>query len=144
MTIIRWKMRPELENYVGRNLYNHQDSNMNEDCGCLPDTNILKYADHYRIEVAAPGLNKKDFNIELKEDVLTVSYTAADNSENSQPQAKYLRHEFETESFTRHFTLPETTDSEKIAAKYENGVLSIHIPFEDPEKNRITKSISIN
>ena len=47
-------------------------------------------------------------------------------------------------TFTRHFTLPETTDKEKISAKYENGILSVNIPFEEPDQTKISKTININ
>jgi HSP20 family protein len=144
MTIIRWKLRPDAERYFSRNIENKPESSLPENCGCLPETNIQRHQDHYRIDMAAPGRNKNDFNIKLEENLLTISYQKTEQENSDGNTFKYLRKEFDNNAFTRHFTLPETTDKEKIFAKYENGILSVNIPFDDPEKNRISKKININ
>lgn len=144
MTIIRWRNQPNLERFLNEAIHNSADNNFNENCGCQPNTNILKSQDHFMIEMAVPGLQKSDFNIRAEENVLSVSYEPAAEKDEKEAPVTYLRREYEQEAFTRHFTLPETTDAEKISAKYENGILKVFIPFEDPEKNKITRSININ
>jgi HSP20 family protein len=144
MTIIRWKLRPEAEKYFSRNVENNPERSLPENCGCLPETNIRRNPDHYRIDMAAPGRNKDDFSVKLEENLLSISYTKAETENGEGNTFKYLRKEFDDKSFTRHFTLPETTDKEKISAKYENGILSVNIPIDEPEKNRISKKININ
>ncbi len=143
MTIIRWKMHPEIERHL-RNQESVNTTKSVKDCGCMPNTNISKFSDYYHIEMAAPGRNKEEFSIKLEEDILTISYEAPQN-ENQEPENfSYIRREFKNGAFSRSFTLPETTDKEKISAKYENGILSINIPFEDPENSRISKTINVN
>lgn len=143
MTIIRWKMQPEIERHL-RNQGTANTEKSVENCGCAPKTNISKFDDYYHIEMGAPGRNKEEFSIKLEEDILTVSYEKQEEEDQETENFKYIRREFENGSFSRSFTLPETTDKEKISAKYENGILSINIPFEDPEKNRISKTINVN
>ncbi len=142
MTIIKWRVRPEMERYFGRDFENNVENNLPENCGCMPETNIRKHDDFYRIEMAAPGRSKENFNIQLEENILNISYESVEEKETNPIQ--YLRREFEHGDFSRHFSLPETVDQEKISAKYENGILHVNIPFEDPEKNRIKKSINVN
>lgn len=144
MTIIRWKVRPEAEKYFSRNIENNPERSLPENYGCLPETNIRRNPDHYRIDMAAPGRNKDDFSIRLEENLLTISYKKNEPENGEGNTFKYLRKEFDNNNFTRHFTLPETTDKEKIFAKYENGILSVNIPIEEPENNRISKKININ
>jgi len=143
MTIIRWKMHPEMEKHL-RNQGTTPTKKSFENCGCVPKTNVTRFNDYYHLEMAAPGRTKEDFSIRLEEDILTVSYENGKEESNETKNSKYVHREFENGSFNRRFTLPETTDIETISAKYENGILSINIPFEDPEKHRISKTINVN
>lgn len=143
MTIIRWRTQPSLEKFLNEAFENKVEDNFNENCGCLPDTNIIKSKDHFTIEMAAPGLQKSDFKINVDDKMLTISYEPDEKKEETF-SGKYLRREFNQEAFSRHFTLPETCDTEKIKAKYENGVLRVYVPFEDPEKTKISRAISVN
>lgn len=144
MTIIRWHKRPVYPTFPGISFKDTDESNLNENCGCLPDTNIRKFQDQYRIDMALPGLQKQDIAIKLEENTLTISYQKKEETTEQNQKVKYIRKEFEPESFERHFTLPESTEQEKITANFENGVLSINIPFEDPEKHKISRSIHVN
>merc|ERR1712118_235286 len=77
----------------------------------------------YIIELAAPGFQKNDFNIELEDEVLTISLDIEIDVKN----INYTRREFNYNSFKRAFNLPESANSSKIAANYESGVLKINI-----------------
>lgn len=91
----------------------------------VPAVNILETETAYVIEMAAPGLVKEDFQINLKKDTLSIW---AEKKVTDEAAAKhYNRKEFDFLSFARSFTLPETIDAEKIAAEYLNGVLTINI-----------------
>lgn len=101
-----------------------------------PLVNIIEGENEFIIELAAPGLKKADFGIQLEKDLLTVS-TKNEEKEDTE-SASYKRREFNFNNFERTFTLPETVDGEKIGAKYQNGVLKITLPLKEEEvvKNR--------
>jgi len=97
----------------------------------VPGVNILESAEDYKIEVAAPGLTKEDFQINLKKDTLSVW---AEKKPVEGEVKDYSRKEFDYHSFARSFVLPETVDAEKIAAEYVNGILNITIGKKDENK----------
>ncbi|MCY1516519.1 Small heat shock protein IbpB [compost metagenome] len=98
----------------------------------MPQVNIAENADSYKIELAAPGLNKEDFKIELKKDNLSV--WVEKKVENEEVYKDYTRREFEFTSFARSFVLPEGVDADKINAEYINGILTITIGKKDEAK----------
>jgi HSP20 family protein len=99
----------------------------------MPAVNISEDETSYKIEVAAPGLDKADFQLNVKKDTLSlwVEKKAAEGEE----KKDYTRKEFEYNSFARSFMLPESVDAEKIAAEYTNGVLFITIGKKDESLN---------
>lgn len=107
----------------------------------LPATNILNNEEAFVIEMAVPGMQKSDFKIDVDNDVLTIS--SEENSETEKTEENYTRREFYFNSFKRSFTLPEITDSEKIVAKYKDGVLAINIPKKEEAKPKPVKFIEI-
>ena len=106
--------------------------NKNYGVSKVPHVNIYEGETEYKIELAAPGLNKEDFKIDLKKDNLSV--WAEQKAEEGVVQKDYSRKEFEYTSFARSFVLPEGVDSEKIAAEYVNGILYITIGKKDEAK----------
>lgn len=98
----------------------------------VPAVNISESDDKYDIELAAPGLKKEDFKINVENNVLTIS--AESKSEKKEENKKMTRQEFSYSSFTREFTLPETADTNKIVAKYKDGVLNIAISKKEEAK----------
>ena len=107
----------------------------------MPSVNIIEGKDDYRIEVAAPGLDKSDFIINLDNNLLTISSEKETKSEDGKEQ--YMRREFSYSSFKRSFRLPQTVDPENITASHSNGVLSILIPKRDEAKIKPAKQIEI-
>ena len=97
----------------------------------VPHVNIYEGANEYKIELAAPGLNKEDFKIDLKKDNLSIW---AEKKVDADAQKDYTRKEFEYSSFARSFILPEGVDADKISAEYINGVLNITIGKLDDAK----------
>ncbi len=95
----------------------------------LPSVNVEETEKEYRIEVAAPGLEKKDMKISVNDGVLTIS--SEKKNENEETNDHYIRREFSYSSFSRSFTLPEGTNSDNISASHKNGVLNISIPKEE-------------
>ena len=109
-----------------------------------PAINVIENEKDYKVEVAAPGMNKEDFNIHLNENQELV-ITVEKNTQNEQNETKkYLRREFSYTKFQQAFQLPDNVDKEKIGAKVENGVLEITLPKLAPEdKARINRIIEI-
>lgn len=106
--------------------------NKNQGVNKVPAVNIYEGANEYKIELAAPGLNKEDFKIDLKKDNLSVW---AEKKTQTDVQKDYTRKEFEFNSFARSFVLPEGIDADKISAEYVNGILNITIGKLDEAKN---------
>ena len=93
---------------------------------------------NFRIELAAPGLNKEDFNIKVEKDTLSIS---AKKETSTVEGEKVKVREFAYTSFQRNFNLPKTVDAEAIEARYENGVLSVTLPKKEealPKAHQIT------
>jgi HSP20 family protein len=108
----------------------------------MPSVNIIEGKDDYRIEVAAPGLEKKDFSINLDNNVLTITSEKEDRSE--EEKERYMRREFSYSSFKRSFSLPQSVDAGNITATHNNGVLNITIPKKEDAKVKPAKQIEIS
>lgn len=106
----------------------------------LPAVNVEETEKGYLIEMAVPGLDKKDFNINLDQDLLTIS--AHQETKNENEAENYVCREFNYATFKRSFTLPEDVDTSKITANYNNGVLTVDIPYSDT-KTKVQKTIKI-
>ena len=91
-----------------------------------PAVNITEKDNAFHLDLVAPGKEKKDFDVELEEDTLTISTTA--ENEIVQNDTQFTRREFDYASFTRSFRIPETIDTKNIKANYKNGLLSIVLP----------------
>lgn len=107
----------------------------------MPSVNIIEGKDDYKIEVAAPGLDKKDFNISLENNVLTIS--SEKEEKNEQDNERFMRREFSYSSFKRSFSLPQSVDPANITAVHNNGVLKISIPKKEDAKERPARQIDI-
>ncbi|TVR86265.1 MAG: Hsp20/alpha crystallin family protein [Saprospirales bacterium] len=107
-----------------------------------PSVNIVENEDNFMVEVAAPGLDKKDFNVTVDDDILTISAERKDESEDK--SGTFTRREFNYTSFSRSFHLPETCNSEKINANYKDGMLILEIPKREEAKKKPAKTIKIS
>lgn len=92
----------------------------------LPSTNISETENSYLLELNVPGRKKEDFNILIENGLLTISFEK--KSETEQKDAKFIRREFNFNSFKRSFSLDEKINVEKIEANYMDGVLKITLP----------------
>ncbi len=107
----------------------------------VPAVNVREGKDHYTIEVAAPGLNKEDFRINLEKNILTIS--SEKEAKKEENEERFMRREFSYASFCRSFSLPQTIDSEKIMASHKDGILYVEIPKKDDFRDRPAKEIKI-
>jgi len=128
--------------FFNRDWLDWTNRNFSETNTTLPSVNILEGKESYEVNMAAPGLEKKDFKIELSHGLLTISSEKKIENEAKKGQ-QFTRREFSYQSFNRSFALPDTVESEKITAKYEDGILKVRIPKKHDSKDRTVKSIEI-
>jgi HSP20 family protein len=108
----------------------------------MPAVNIKEDDKKFSLELAVPGMEKKDLKIDINEDVLTISSESA--HENEESKDGYKRKEFSYSSFCRSFYIPENVNRDNIEANYKDGILTVGLPKQEEEKSKITKQITIS
>ena len=106
----------------------------------VPAANIGETADEYHVELAAPGLKKEDFKINVDDKVLSISVEL--QHENTENNKKFNKREFSYSSFVRSLTLPDTADDSRIEATYNDGVLKINVAKREEAKS-VSRQIEI-
>jgi len=131
------------DEFFNRSLMNWGVSNFSNSDTTLPAVNIKETENSYEVEMAAPGMKKEDFKIELDNNVLTISSEKSEGWEDN-GKDKYSRREFSYQSFQRSFSLPkEVVDEDKIEAHYKDGVLQLSIPKKEKAKQKPPRKIEI-
>jgi HSP20 family protein len=131
------------DDFLNRDIFNWGLSNFSNTNTTIPAVNIKETPDNYEVEVAAPGMTKKDFKVLLEGNTLTISSERATQNEQTE-EARYMSREFSYQAFSRTFTLQkDVVDTEKIQAKYEDGVLHLLIPKMEEVKQKQPKLIEI-
>lgn len=105
-----------------------------------PRVNIVERADEYRLEMQAPGFDKKDLKVEMVDDTLTIRGEHTENEEKE--ESRWTRREFSRTAFERSFVLPQSVKADAIKADYVNGVLQLTIPKSEEARPK-TRTISI-
>ena len=118
-----------------RNLHTSTGQNL------TPAVNVVEEDKAYKIEMAVPGVSRKDFHIEVEDDVLTISTEKKESKKDE--QSNYLRREFNYQSFKRSFQLPETVDQESIQASHESGILTVHLSKKEEVVQKAPKQIEV-
>jgi len=132
------------DDFFTRDLLNLGLNNNSSTNTTIPLVNIKETNDNFEVEMAAPGMNKEDFKVELDGNVLIITSEKKDEDEVKEGD-RYTRREFSYQSFHRSFQLPkEVVDADKIEAKYENGVLRLLVPKKEEAKPRPPKMIQIH
>jgi HSP20 family protein len=108
----------------------------------VPAVNIREDEKNYNLEIAVPGMDKKDLKIDLNEDVLTISSEV--KQENEEERNGYKRKEFSYSSFARTFYIPENIDRDKIEASYKDGILNVSLPKQEAEKSKLARQVNIS
>lgn len=142
MTVVKFKdnFPSFLDEFFGADVF---DSSRNSGIGnALPAVNVKESESNFELEVAAPGMKKEDFKIELDKNVLGIS--SESKTEDLEEKKKYRRREFSYRSFKRTFTLPENVDADNIKANYSEGVLKIEIPKKVEEARTSSRLINIH
>lgn len=109
-----------------------------------PSVNIVEHDNQFEMQLAAPGLEKGDFNIRIENDYLVISTEKKSEKDETSDNGKYTRREFNYSSFKRSFQLDDIINREAISAAYENGVLKLTLPKkEESWKKPSTTTIEI-
>ena len=111
-----------------------------------PAINVFETEKEYKVELAAPGMTKEDFNVHIdEENNLVISMEKkTENKEENKKEGRYLRREFSYSKFQQTMILPDDVDKDKISAQVENGVLNVNLPkFTEQEKEKAKKFIDV-
>lgn len=131
------------DDFFGRERFNWDNSNYSATSTTVPSVNIRETGEHFEVEMAAPGMEKNDFKIELDGNTLTIR--SHKEQEQKSETDGYSRKEFSYQSFHRSFLLPkDVVDDNGIAARYENGVLYLRIPKQEQAKQKAPRLIEIS
>lgn len=132
------------DDFFSRDLFNWGVNNNSSTNTTIPLVNIKENSENFLVEMAAPGMSKEDFKIELDGNVLTITSEKQEQNDVKEDE-RYSRREFSYQSFQRSFQLPkEVVDADKIGAKYDNGVLRLMIPKKEEAKPKPPKTIQIS
>ena len=141
MTIVKFNNKPNNGFNLLDNFFNEFPTLFKDDFGAnfknFAPVNIKETKNAYELDVVAPGFEKNDFNINLEKNILTIS--AEKKSDTRKEDEKQIRNEYSYRSFKRSFTLDEKIDSEKVEAKYVNGVLTLNLPKKEEVKASVTE-----
>jgi len=144
MTLLKFRNRdlfPTFFNdFFNRDIFDL--SNTSFDNSTLPAVNIKESKDEYIVEVAAPGMKKDDFKIELDNNLLIISSETETKNEEKE-EGQFTRREFSYSAFKRSFTLPKTIEEKHINANYNDGVLVINLPKKEEAKEKPRRLITI-
>ncbi|SDL09581.1 HSP20 family protein [Catalinimonas alkaloidigena] len=136
-----WPSNTFFDDFLTRDLFSWPGS-MHEG-NTVPRVNIRETNDDFEVEMAAPGMRKEDFHVELNNDMLTI-YAEVAQAQDEHEEERYTRREFSYRSFKRSFYLPNTVEVNKIKAKYRDGILSLVIPKKEEAKTKPPRVISIS
>lgn len=128
------------DNFLVNDLFNW--SGWLNESGTMPNVNVSETDEQFVVEMAAPGLKKEHFKVELENDTLKISASIEENVEDQ--KVNYTRKEFTYRSFSRSFHLPNTIEPEKIGATYQDGILRLEIPKKEEAKKKAPKTIHIS
>lgn len=144
MLTVRRNLRPTISRFFDDDWNSLFDwSNRNLTVETLPAVNIKENSNEFIVEMAAPGMNKDDFHVELNDNVLTIKCEV--KHENETNEDNYLRREFSYQAFQRTFNLnKQLVDDGQIQAKYDNGILSLTLPKKEEAKEKPPRLIEIS
>jgi HSP20 family protein len=128
------------DDFFTRDLFNWPSSSSTGTS--IPKVNIYETDSEFHVEMAAPGMTKDDFKVELDNNMLTIS--SQKETETEDEKKNYQRREYSYQSFVRTFHLPDSAEAEKINAKYLDGVLNLVIPKKEEAKRKPAKTIKIS
>lgn len=145
MAIVRWRKDELMPTFTSLwdDFFRNDLFNRGLELGTsIPAVNLSETDKSYHLEVAAPGLKKEDFKVDVENNILSISSEKKEEKEEKHG-GKVTRKEFSYSSFQRSFQLPENINKDKITAEYKNGLLKLEIPKTEPTKVETKKNIEI-
>ena len=126
------------DDFFTKDFFDWNDKNFTRLGSTLPSVNLIENDQNFRIELAAPGMKKDDFKIELQNGILTIAAEKKEEKEEKDKEGNYLRREFRYSSFKRSFNMPDSIKEDDIKARYNDGILTIDLAkvAEKMEKNK--------
>ncbi len=130
MTLIKKNSSPAL--FADRWLADFFENDRFFDAGWLkkvqevPAVNVMEHEKDFEIQMAAPGLTKRDFNITIENGILSI--LVEKETKDEEKDKNYTRKEYSYTNFVRSFSLPENVKTDKVDARYEEGVLKLVLP----------------
>ncbi|MGX7666644.1 Hsp20/alpha crystallin family protein [Flavobacterium pedocola] len=137
-------MNSFFDDVFAKDFFDWNDKNYSSLGSTLPSVNLMENETQIKIDLAAPGMQKKDFNIELKNDMLTISSERKYENEEKSEKDNYMRKEFSYQSFCRSFYLPDNVKKETIDATYKDGILHVEIQKQTNGRGSRSKRIEIH
>jgi HSP20 family protein len=131
------------DDFFPRDLWDWGLTNHSTTGTTLPAVNIRETAENFLVEMAAPGMKKEDFSIQLDGNRLTIRSEKKQQQEEKDGE-RFTRREFSYQSFTRSFQLPkEVVDEDQIRAVYQDGMLQLTIPKKEEAKQKPPRMIQV-
>ena len=131
------------DDFITKDLFDWTDKNFASLGSNLPSVNLKETDTNIEIELAAPGMKKEDFKVEIENDMLMISSEKEEEKEEVGKKDNYIRKEFNYQSFCRTFSLPETANENKIEANHKDGILHVVIEKKEGNPKRALKNIPI-
>ena len=131
------------DDFFGTELADWRNQNYSATNTTLPKVNIKEDENGFIVEMAAPGMKKGDFKINVDNNLLTIFSQKQEEQKEGEGE-KYTRREFAYPAFTRAFTLPNSADADKVSASYNDGISTVTIPKKEEAKPKPPKSIEIS
>lgn len=128
------------EDFFGRDITDFSSPRMN---ASLPAVNIEEKPDKFLVHLAVPGMKRENLKIEIDHGILSISSEKEEKHAETDQVGKFTRREFSYQTFKRSFTLPESVKTDGIAAKYEDGILTIHLPKREEAQVQPIRQIAV-
>ena len=136
-------MNTFFDDFFSRDVFDWTDKNFSALGSNLPSVNLKETDNKIEVELAAPGMKKEDFKVEIDNNMLMISSEKEEEKEEKRKKDNYIRKEFNYQSFFRSFSLPEYVDENKVEANYKDGILHIDIAKKEGSHKKIAKKIAI-
>lgn len=131
------------DDFFSRDIFDWTDRNFAAIGTNLPSVNLRESDTKLEIEMAAPGMKKEDFKVEIENNMLVISSEKEEEKEEVSKKEDFVRREFNYQSFYRSFSLPEYADENKIEANYKDGILHVTVAKKESAKKKTAKTIAI-
>lgn len=136
-------MNSFFDDFFSQDFMDWNSKNFTVEGATLPSVNLRETDKEYYIEMAAPGMKKEDFKIELSHNLLTISAEKKDENSEKHEKEHFTRWEYHYSAFKRSFSLPKTAENERIEASYEHGILQVHIAKKEEAVKPVPRIISV-